>query len=350
MVPPVEVAAGSLPGVEGGISASRPSEGHATQNARLRSSALCVPMSQKLPKRSQSTIASGNRYRLNIAKRFGKRRSQSKETMKNTQLAKAFAAVLVLGAGWSATASITMTFTWTGSLWQDGYTANLNTGTYNGQVIQSDDAIGIYAFDVAQNPAPSPSAPNPLYSVCLSPAGLLDGGTYTYTAEPFNTATPGIYPSQWAVGTGGQPYGINNAAYLWSTYGSGILSAQDSTAAAALEFAIWTALYDSTGYGKLGNSYFTINSLGGDTLTDYNKYLSGLTTSGFSGGFTGDILEGTGAVAGGADSGQSQEFFLLQPASQLTPVPEPSTVVAGAMMLLPFGVSAVRIVRRNRGV
>jgi hypothetical protein len=30
-------------------------------------------------------------------------------------------------------------------------------------------------------------------------------------------------------------------------------------------------------------------------------------------------------------------------------VPEPSTVIAGALLLLPFGASAVRIVRRNRG-
>jgi hypothetical protein len=34
--------------------------------------------------------------------------------------------------------------------------------------------------------------------------------------------------------------------------------------------------------------------------------------------------------------------------SQTSSVPEPSTVFAGALMLLPLGVSAVRIMRKNR--
>jgi hypothetical protein len=33
---------------------------------------------------------------------------------------------------------------------------------------------------------------------------------------------------------------------------------------------------------------------------------------------------------------------------QLGLVPEPATVLAGLMLLLPFGVSAFRIIRRNR--
>jgi choice-of-anchor C domain-containing protein len=33
---------------------------------------------------------------------------------------------------------------------------------------------------------------------------------------------------------------------------------------------------------------------------------------------------------------------------QLTAVPEPTTVIAGAMLLLPFGVSTLRILRKNR--
>jgi hypothetical protein len=276
--------------------------------------------------------------------------------MINVKLTKAFglAGVLMLGAAWSATASITMAFTWSGTLYQAGYTASLTTPSYNGQVIQANDAIGIYAFNVynvTQNPTPTPTPPNPFYSVCLSPAGLLDGGTYTYNAESLATASPGIYPSQWA-GTAAKPYGINNAAYLWSTYGSTVWNSGSSAEAAALEFAIWTALYDSTGYGKLGNNYFTINGWGAhaDTFSDYNTYLNGLTNSAFSGGFTGDILEGTNAVAGGANSGQSQEFFLLQSASSqgTSAVPEPATVAAGALLLLPLGVSILRIVRRNR--
>jgi hypothetical protein len=36
------------------------------------------------------------------------------------------------------------------------------------------------------------------------------------------------------------------------------------------------------------------------------------------------------------------------PLTSVEPVPEPTTMLAGAMLLLPFGVSTLRIVRRNR--
>jgi hypothetical protein len=32
---------------------------------------------------------------------------------------------------------------------------------------------------------------------------------------------------------------------------------------------------------------------------------------------------------------------------EFTPVPEPSTVIAGALLLLPFGASAIRVLRRK---
>jgi len=34
--------------------------------------------------------------------------------------------------------------------------------------------------------------------------------------------------------------------------------------------------------------------------------------------------------------------------NSITPVPEPSTIVAGALLLLPFGVGAIRSLRRDR--
>jgi hypothetical protein len=41
--------------------------------------------------------------------------------------------------------------------------------------------------------------------------------------------------------------------------------------------------------------------------------------------------------------------FLFTPASEFSvPVPEPATIIAGALLLLPFGASTVRILRRNR--
>ena len=261
--------------------------------------------------------------------------------MKSIHLAKTFGltTALVLGVGLSAMAStVNLQFTWTGTLYESGFTGNY---------IISADAIGIYAFN--QWGTVNNQVPNPMYSVCLSPAGLLDGGQYTYNILQFSTASPGIYPGAWAV-VGGQPVGINNAAWLWNNYGMAIVnntggaySGNQSQAAAALEFAVWTALYNSEGYGTLGGGTWTQPTLTGSTATYYNTFINGLTSSGITGPqFTGNILEGQGALAG-PGTGQSQEFFLLG-----TPVPEPTTMVAGALLLLPFGASTLRMFRRNR--
>ena len=252
---------------------------------------------------------------------------------------------LLVALGSSSMASVNMQFTWTGTLYEAGFTADLNVPGfpgYSGQVINGNDAIGIYAFNVSPGSIPNPGSP--FYSVCLSPAGLLDGGgPYKYDDWAFSIASPGIYPNQWAVGSSGQPYGINNAAYLWATYGTTVRQSGDSAKAAALEFAVWTALYNSTGYGnQLGNNYFTINGLSGTTLSDYNQFLGDLASMQNRAYYTGNILEGQGASAG-PNTGQSQEFFYLG-----TPVPEPTTMVAGALLLLPFGASTLRFLRKNR--
>ena len=39
----------------------------------------------------------------------------------------------------------------------------------------------------------------------------------------------------------------------------------------------------------------------------------------------------------------AQEMFY-----NVTPVPEPTTLIAGALLLLPFGASTLRVLRRNR--
>jgi hypothetical protein len=189
----------------------------------------------------------------------------------------------------------------------------------------------------------------------------LDENTHTYNVETFATANPGIFPSQWASGTVGsqtQYWGIENAAYLWSTYGMNVvneqfagpvpagLSGTASDQAAALEFAVWDVLYNSKGYGQLGGAVYTAptGQFDGAALADFNAYITALTTAGPNIPlYTGNVLEGTGAPGDGAGAGDDQEFFLLS-----SPVPEPSTIVAGALLLLPFGVGTLRSLRRTR--
>jgi len=256
----------------------------------------------------------------------------------------ALVSALAIGAGFSAQATVTLTFTWDGTSYDQGF----NDEPY----ITTADAIGIYAFNT-----PDPKA-NPIYSVCLSPEGLLGGGTYTYNVDSFAEVNPGIFPNQWAWnGNNSNPqyWGIQNAAYLWNTFGMQIvngkgaslgLSGSANDQAAALEFAIWDVLYNSTGYGKVdGKAYGLPTDLTTGENTDINKFYVAalLNTGGNIPIYNGSILEGTGAPKDGPNGGDDQEFFLLG-----TPVPEPTTVIAGAMMLLPLGLSALRILRRKR--
>ncbi len=291
--------------------------------------------------------------------------------MNNIKLAKTFGltAALVLGASLSAMASITvnLTFTWSGSLWESGYTdSGLASDPTHTSLLQSDDAIGIYEFTTSGND----NVDSPIWSVCLSPAGLLDESKHTYNIESFSAAGTGIYPSAWTQsgGQNNQQWGVNNAAYLWSTYGmdivnnpSGSYTGTQSQAAAALEFAIWTALYDSSGYGQLGvpsnwNWVAPTGQMDSTTKYWYNIYVSALTSSGITGPqFEGNILEGQGALGYpfNGQTGQSQEFFLLETPTHNsipTPVPESSTMIAGALLLLPFGASTLRIFRKHRAV
>src|ERR1035441_4086147 len=125
----------------------------------------------------------------------------------------------------SATTSVEMTFTWTGTLYEAGFSQDNWTpdGSYNHHLINSADAIGIYAFNI--NDDGGTGLKSPFYSVCLDPAGLLDGNTHTYDVKPFGGgggANPGDYPAAWVTGTANgtpQYWGINNAAYLWSHFG-----------------------------------------------------------------------------------------------------------------------------------
>jgi hypothetical protein len=259
----------------------------------------------------------------------------------------ALASAIMLGGSLSARATVDMTFTWSGTLYGAGYSA---------QYISTSDAIGIYAFNTSLPIGIGGSST--FYSVCLSPAGLLDGNMHTYNVKPFGGGTganPGIYPSNWAwSGPSATPqyWGVQNAAYIWHTFGMGIVDntgnvGYQSQRAAALEFAVWTALYDSTGYGALGapsNWIAPTGQMDATTLSYYNQYKAALISAGSSIPlYTGNILEGVGAVSGGAGSGQSQEFFMLG-----TPIPEPTTMIAGALLLLPFGASTLRSLRKNR--
>lgn len=224
--------------------------------------------------------------------------------------------------------------------------------TYDGgSLIPNNVYIGVYGFAHSGTPVLPNNGPsgNNFWSVCLDPNGRIDWDAHTYERLTFAEANPGLNPSKWAY-SGSDFWGIQNANYIWRNAYAGVLSGGDKQdMGVALTLAMYEALYDSTQYGltvaedaanALGGNHFTVSQgLSGDVLTYYNQYLSLL--SGFNSAtdiYNGYILKGNPLVAG--DNGQ--EFLLIG-----APVPEPTTLIAGALLLLPFGVSTLRVLRKR---
>jgi hypothetical protein len=106
---------------------------------------------------------------------------------------------------------------------------------------------------------------------------------------------------------------------LWAAYYSPSMNAQD---AAALQVAIWESLGNNT----LG---YTVTVSGNDPVTaEAANMLASLS------GLTG-LADLRGLVS---PSGQNY----------VVPVPEPTTMIAGALLLLPFGASTLRILRKKQ--
>jgi hypothetical protein len=169
--------------------------------------------------------------------------------------------------------------------------------------------------------------------------GSIDNSTlnerpsWVYCVDLFHDVyVPGDYNNT-GVSTSGvvNGYTVNNAgevAWLlahYATTGHGIQ-------AMALQAAIWHVIYDgSSGYA--GNH--TVNpDTGASYYTEYVTMLSAL----------------------GSQTGNVSSFDWLSPGiannstvyQGLVAVPEPTTMVAGALLLLPFGASTLRMLRRRQ--
>lgn len=177
-------------------------------------------------------------------------------------------------------------------------------------------------------------------TVCLSLNGSLTGGPHTYSQEVFNGEL-GLNPA-WGANNGPGNVGsdfanaykaINNAAYLFAT-----LSPSVTTDWGALQIAVWAALYNTDSSGNLtGTRFSTVFGGVDDTENTAATYLT-MLPSGGAGSYVGYMLKPS---EGNPPSGQE---LIFNP----TPVPEPTTMIAGALLLLPFGASTIRFLRKNR--
>lgn len=149
------------------------------------------------------------------------------------------------------------------------------------------------------------------------------------------------------------------AAYLYNAFlhnpsnplfgGTGNNAAND-----ALQEAIWSLQKQSyTGITLGGSSTSYLNTVSADFASDLAAASSAATAA----GETSDEVNALGAfgvealnmtVVGNTSSYVQPQLVELGNGSQTSSVPEPSTVFAGVMLLLPLGVGVSRALRRNR--
>lgn len=217
--------------------------------------------------------------------------------------------------------------------------------------IDSTSINGALAGGILLNEVSStdPSMPGSYTTVCTDIGGTLYlGQNYTYDTPPTSFAgQSGVQPT-WGDGTSGSAAAaIQNAAYLFYTYGqltgTGIGGTTDQKA--ALQLAVWAALYNTTGSGTVAGTRFSV--AGSSTaITLAENYLIDLNAQSDVGnfGYNGWLLTPDPAIGGinaNADGKPPQELLIG------TPVPEAPTVIAGMLLLLPFAASTYRILRRK---
>jgi len=199
-------------------------------------------------------------------------------------------------------------------------------------------------------------------SVCTDiSATLYLGYNYSYAAPTVFAGHSGLDPT-WGVGNAS---GLNNvanaaaaiqaAADIFYRFG-GILSSTSTDPTtlaekAGVQLAVWAALYNTAVVGgvastSLDGSRFDVLSTSSQTwsgswgktyagtaaaIADASGYIAAVN---FNDQYSGDLMTPSPAVQYGLPA---QEVL-----TNVTPVPEPTTLIAGGLLLLPFAASALR--------
>lgn len=187
-------------------------------------------------------------------------------------------------------------------------------------------------------------------TVCVDLKGhLYLGQKYTFGVAEFDNQY-GAHPT-W--GTPAYPAAtlpaekaIQNAAHLYATYAG---SRSGAVQWAGLQLAIWAAIYNTTESGtySLGDANTRFQVLGDDggAAQEAASLLTAIASIPLpSNGYIGHLLQPEERYVNGSWAAVTDGQELL---IGVTPVPEPSTILAAALLLLPFGASAFRVLRKR---
>jgi len=194
-----------------------------------------------------------------------------------------------------------------------------------------------------------PSMPASYVTVCTDIEGTLYlGQSYKYNTPvtPFAGET-GIAPT-WGLPSDGSAAAeaIQNAAYLFYTYGqltSTGVGLGSTTLKAALQLAVWEALYNTTATGDIisgSGARFKVTNGDAAAIAQANAWIVALNGLSDEGNFGLDGYLLTPATSHYTDGRPPQGLLIA--------VPEAPTVIAGALLLLPFAASTLKILRRKR--
>jgi len=219
----------------------------------------------------------------------------------------------------------------------------------------------VYAggIQISQPSGSKDALPNNYISICTDFLGsLYIGSTYKYLGSAVSMSSASGLDPVW----NNKTQAIANASYLFNTYGdlgSGGLGTGNKAGIsvedmAALQLAVWMVLYDTGSGGQV-----LMNKSGTQLLSSDEFYIC---TSGNSGNDTGAITLALSWVASLTGNYKNIDS-LLQPDTTLgyqgnpdkeypqelmySSVPEPATILAGILLLLPLGVTIIRNLRKS---
>lgn len=245
----------------------------------------------------------------------GVRKAKPKNKMKRkTLILPLLAASLAYAASASASITVTLGDTSTFAGNPSGVWGITVPGYNGGNDFVAGEQVGLYELIGAD----IPGGPN-VWGLCISPSGFVDYNPHTYDVLTFaNPNAIALNSPAWA------PGGLLTAAQIVNIYQSQVIASGSKLQAWGLTAAIYDVLFD--------NSTVTfVNSVDGLAVQGfYNSFLQNL-----SGNPIGYLLR-----PNPLDQIHAQQEFLI-------PVPEPTTLIAGALLLLPFGASTLRVLRRR---